>query len=80
MTLLPYPPTLSRPADALFIHAPTTLLLAILFLLDWMTCGFIALGWVIKDDDMRSKWVWQAVGCVAGVNFVAALWSALQRS
>jgi len=80
ITLIPYPPTLSRPIDALFIHAPITLLLAILFLLDWLSCGFIALGWIIEEKGKMGKWTWQAVGGVAGVNFVAAIWEMVQRS
>jgi hypothetical protein len=65
--------------DAVFIHAPITLLLAILFELDWLHNGFIALGWVIKDEAKWGKWTWQAVGCVGGVNLVAAIWEGITR-
>ncbi|WVQ77934.1 hypothetical protein IAT38_000014 [Cryptococcus sp. DSM 104549] len=78
-TLLYYPPTLKRPVDALFIHAPMTMFLAILFELDWLHSGFISLNWVIKHEESRGKYTWQAVACVAAVNVVAALWSGAKR-
>ena len=65
--------------DALFIHAPMTLFLAVLFELDWMHTGFIALGWVIKDDHHRLKWTWQAVIAIASTNVVAAIWAGVRR-
>ena len=55
-----------------------TMLLAILFELDWMHNGFIALGWVIKDETLWGKWTWQAVGVVAGVNVVTAVWAGIR--
>lgn len=79
ITLLSYPATLARPLDALFIHAPMTMLLAILFELDWLHSGFIALGWVIKDETKWSKWLWPAVGGVMGVNLVTAIWEGITR-
>nr|KIR83380.1 hypothetical protein I308_06272 [Cryptococcus tetragattii IND107] len=79
MTLLYYPPTLKRPMDAIFIHAPMTMFLAILFQLDWLHSGFIAIGWVIKDESKWGKYTWQAVACVAGVNIVSALWAGARR-
>ncbi|OWZ59556.1 hypothetical protein J007_00887 [Cryptococcus neoformans] len=79
MTLLYYPPTLKRPMDAIFIHAPMTMFLAILFQLDWLHSGFIAVGWIIKDESKWSKYTWQAVACVASVNIVSALWAGARR-
>ncbi|KGB80347.2 hypothetical protein CNBG_6185 [Cryptococcus deuterogattii R265] len=79
MTLLYYPPTLKRPMDAIFIHAPMTMFLAILFQLDWLHSGFIAIGWVIKDENKWGKYTWQAVACVAGVNIVSALWAGARQ-
>lgn len=78
-TLRSYPLTLKRPMDALFIHAPMVLLLAILFELDWLHNGFIALGWVIKDEYRWGKWTWQAVISVGAVNIVAAIWEGITR-
>ncbi|RXK36731.1 hypothetical protein M231_05966 [Tremella mesenterica] len=80
LTLLYYPVTLKRPLDALFIHAPMTMLLAILFELDWAHNGFVALGWIMKDGQERNKWVWWAVGVVAGANVVAAIWEGIRRN
>jgi hypothetical protein len=54
-------------------------LFAILFELDWLHNGFIALGWDIKDQHMWTKYTWQAVGSLAGVNFVMALWEGITR-
>ncbi|WVN88955.1 uncharacterized protein L203_104170 [Cryptococcus depauperatus CBS 7841] len=79
ITLLFYPPTLKHPIDAIFIHTPITMLLAILFQLDWLHSGFISLGWIIKDETKWGKYTWQAVGCVAGVNVVSALWAGAKR-
>ena len=79
VTLYNYPSTLKRPMDALFIHAPMTLLLAILFELDWLHNGFIALGWVIKKEKYWSKWLWPAVAGVGGVNVITALWAGFTR-
>ncbi|OWT41607.1 hypothetical protein J008_00882 [Cryptococcus neoformans] len=79
MTLLYYPPTLKRPMDAIFIHAPMTMFLAILFQLDWLHSGFIAVGWIIKDESKWGKYTWQAVACVASVNIVSALWAGARR-
>jgi hypothetical protein len=79
LTLLKYPPTYHRPLDTIFIHAPISLLFAILFELDWLHNGFIALGWDIKDQHMWTKYTWQAVGSLAGVNFVMALWEGITR-
>jgi hypothetical protein len=79
VTLHQYPSTLKRPMDALFIHAPMTLLLAILFQLDWLHNGFIALGWVIKKEKYWSKWLWPAVAGVGGVNVITALWAGFTR-
>ncbi|RSH95706.1 hypothetical protein EHS25_000798 [Saitozyma podzolica] len=78
-TLRFYPLTLKRPMDALFIHAPMVLLLAILFELDWLHNGFIALGWVIKDEYRWGKWTWHAVISVGAVNIVAAIWEGITR-
>jgi hypothetical protein len=78
-TLRFYPLTLKRPMDALFIHAPMVLLLATLFELDWLHNGFIALGWVIKDEYRWGKWTWQAVGSVGAVNVVVAIWEGFTR-
>ncbi|WWC69795.1 uncharacterized protein I206_103738 [Kwoniella pini CBS 10737] len=79
ITLLYYPVTLKRPIDALFIHAPMTMFLAILFQLDWMHNGFVALGWFIKEETAREKYTWQAVGAVAAVNFISAIWAGIKR-
>ncbi|OCF72199.1 hypothetical protein I204_07464 [Kwoniella mangroviensis CBS 8886] len=79
ITLLYYPVTLKRPIDAIFIHAPMTMFLAILFELDWLHNGFVALGWFIKEETAREKYTWQAVGAVAGVNAVAAIWAGVKR-
>ncbi|ORY32107.1 hypothetical protein BCR39DRAFT_524185 [Naematelia encephala] len=79
LTLLMYPPTLRRPIDALFIHAPMTMLLAILLELDWMHNGFVALGWDIREEKSREKYTWQAVACIAAVNIVVALWAGFRR-
>ncbi|KAL7422087.1 hypothetical protein Q5752_002730 [Cryptotrichosporon argae] len=79
LTLLPYPPTLRRPLDALFVHAPITLFLAFLLELAWLHNGFVALGWVIRDEHLWSRWTWQAVASVAAVNFVTAIWEAFTR-
>ncbi|RSH83643.1 hypothetical protein EHS25_005547 [Saitozyma podzolica] len=78
-TLRFYPLTLKRPMDALFIHAPMVLLLATLFELEWLHNGFIALGWVIKDEYRWGKWTWQAVGSVGAVNVVVAIWEGVTR-
>ena len=77
--LLRYPPTLSRPIDTAFIHAPMSLLLVILFELDWLHNGFIALGWGNKNEDMWAKYTWQAVGFVGGVNLIMAIWEGIKR-
>ena len=69
---------MSRPLDTIFIHAPMALLLAILFELDWVHNGFIALNWRIHDGDDREKYTWQAVAFIAGVNVVAALWEGIR--
>ncbi|ODN99320.1 hypothetical protein I350_07487 [Cryptococcus amylolentus CBS 6273] len=79
LTLLPYPPTLKRPLDALFIHAPMTMFLAILFQVDWIHTGFIAMGWVTSGKESWGRWTWQAVGCVAGTQVVSAIWSGIRR-
>ncbi|WVQ98414.1 hypothetical protein IAU59_005537 [Kwoniella sp. CBS 9459] len=78
-SLLYYPVTLRRPIDALFIHAPMTMFLAILFQLDWLHNGFIVLGWDIQSKEEWGKYTWQAVGCVVGVNVVAAIWAGVKR-
>ncbi|KAK8870052.1 hypothetical protein IAR55_000622 [Kwoniella newhampshirensis] len=78
-TLLYYPATLKRPIDALLVHAPMTMLLAILFELDWLHNGFVALGWVIEEKKEWGRYTWQAVGFVAGVNVVAAIWAGARR-
>ncbi|WVR04924.1 hypothetical protein IAU60_001936 [Kwoniella sp. DSM 27419] len=79
ITLLYYPVTLKRPIDALFIHAPMTMFLAILFELDWMHNGFIALGWDIQEKHDWGRYTWQAVAVVAAVNVVTALWAGYKR-
>lgn len=56
------------------------LLFAILFQVDWLHNGFIALGWVIRKESQLSRYVWPAVGSVAGVNVVAAIWAGARRS
>ena len=82
--MLKYPPTLARPVDTILIHAPTTLLLAILLQLDWIHNGFIALKWIIHDQggkhfEAMSKHVWQAVIVVAAVNVVVAIYTGIRR-
>ncbi|OCF31459.1 hypothetical protein I316_06861 [Kwoniella heveanensis BCC8398] len=79
ISLLYYPVTLRRPIDALFIHAPMTMFLAILFELDWLHNGFIVLGWDIQSKEEWGRYTWQAVGCVVGVNLVAAIWAGAKR-
>jgi hypothetical protein len=79
ITLYQYPSTLKRPMDAIFIHAPMTLLLAILFQLDWLHNGFIALGWVIEKKKYWGKWLIPAVAGVGSVNVVTALWAGFTR-
>jgi hypothetical protein len=79
ITLIYYPPTFKRPLDTVFIHVPMTMLLAMLFELDWITNGFIALGWVSEDRKLWYRYTWQAVGAIAGVNFVAAIWEGIRR-
>ena len=79
LTLLKYPPTLSRPLDTVLIHAPTTLLLAILFELDWLHNGFIALGWVTETRKDWGRHTWQAVIGIAAVNVIVALWAGFRR-
>ncbi|WRT66802.1 uncharacterized protein IL334_003765 [Kwoniella shivajii] len=78
-TLLYYPVTLRRPIDAIFIHAPMTMFLAILFELDWLHNGFVALGWFIKTETAREKYTWQAVAAVAAVNVITAVWAGVKR-
>jgi len=56
-----------------------TMLLAILFELDWLHNGFIALGWIIEEKSQRGIWTWQAVGFLAAVNVVAAVWEGIRR-
>lgn len=65
--------------DALFIHAPMTMLLAILFELDWLHNGFIALGWTIEEKAQRGQWTWPAVGLIAAVNLLSAIWEGVRR-
>ncbi|ORX39626.1 hypothetical protein BD324DRAFT_614396 [Kockovaella imperatae] len=79
LTLLKYPPTMKRPLDTIFIHAPMALLLAILFEVDWVHNGFIALNWRIHDRSDRDDYTWQAVAFIASVNIVAALWEGIRR-
>ena len=56
-----------------------TMLLAILFELDWLHNGFIALGWVIESREEMGKYTWTAVGCIAAVNVISAIWEAVRR-
>lgn len=56
-----------------------TMLLAILFELDWLHNGFIALGWVIKDETKWSKWLTPAVASIFSVNVVVAIWEGITR-
>ncbi len=56
-----------------------TMLLAILFELDWIHNGFIALGWVIEEKKEMGKWTWPAVGFVFAVNIVGAIWEGVRR-
>jgi hypothetical protein len=42
--------------------------------------GFIALGWVIKDEAKWGKWTWQAVAAVGGVNVVMAIFEGIRRN
>ena len=79
LTLLKYPQTLKRPMDTILIHAPTTLLLAILFELDWLHNGFIAMGWVTETRKDWGTHTWQAVIGIASVNVIVALWAGFRR-
>ena len=79
VTLLYYPATLARPIDALFIHAPMTMLLAVLFELDWLHNGFVAVNWVIKNEEQWGRYTWPAVGLVAAVNVITAGWEGVKR-
>jgi len=55
------------------------MLLAILFELDWMHNGFVALGWWIRDESQRERYTWPAVGLIAAVNIIAAVWEGIRR-
>lgn len=78
VTLLPYPASLRHPVDALFVHAPIILLSVILFELDWLHTGFIALDWVVEDKAKWAKWTWQAVGAIGAVNLIMAIWEGVR--
>lgn len=49
------------------------MMLVILFLIDWLDNGFIALGWEAWDLTNYGKYSWQAVGAITGVNLVGLL-------
>jgi hypothetical protein len=56
-----------------------TMLLAILFELDWLHSGFLAMGWVIRKEKFWSKWLLPAVIGVGSVNIVTAIWAGITR-
>jgi hypothetical protein len=56
------------------------MLLAILFELDWLHNGFIALDWVMENRHDRDRYTWQAVGFVLGVNVVSAIYEGIRRN
>lgn len=74
VTLLKYPASIMHPLRAVFIHGATTLFVCILFNLTWGHNGFVALKWVVKNEDLLNKWTWPAVGTVLGTNIVSVLW------
>lgn len=80
ITLIPYQPTFSRPLDALFIHAPTLLLTAVLFNLDWLHNGLIALGWVFEERKDQVRHIWPVIGALVGVNVIMAIYEGVTQS
>ena len=56
------------------------MLLAILFELDWIHNGFIALDWVMESRHDRDRYTWQAVGLVLGTNIVSAIYEGIRRN
>jgi hypothetical protein len=71
---------MKRPIDAFFIHGPVVLMLAILFELDWLHNGFIAVGWVMENRHDRDAYEWQAVGGLIVVNVIAAIYEGVRRN
>ncbi|CED84874.1 hypothetical protein [Phaffia rhodozyma] len=57
----------------LFVYTPMKMMLAIVFLLEWLDNGFIVLGWESRDPATYAKYSWQAIGILAGVNVVGLL-------
>lgn len=78
LTLLAHPPSpRHRPLDSLFIHAPMTLFFTILFTLDWVHNGFIALNWLsLPDSSNPYAKTWQAVLALLLVHATLAVWIA----
>lgn len=80
LTLLSHPSSpRHRPLDTLFIHAPMTLFFVILFTLDWLHNGFIALNW-LSLPDLKNPYAktWQAVLVLFLVHGALAVWVALR--
>ncbi len=79
LTLLRHPQSSSRPLDSLFIYAPMSLLFVVLFSLDWLHNGLIALGWLAPPDAADPfRYTWQATLALLAVNLVVAAWIALR--
>jgi hypothetical protein len=79
LTLLRHPQSRSRPLDSIFIHAPMTLFFVVVFGLDWLHNGFIALGWLsLIDSPTQFKYTWQAVLALLIVNALIAAWTAIR--
>lgn len=79
ITLFRFPSTLTRPIDAVFIHGPMTMLLAILFELDWAHNGFITLGWIIADENHSGGRLSAAIGVILATNGITAIWEGFTR-
>jgi hypothetical protein len=76
ITLRAYRPTFAHPLTAALVHTPISLLLPLL-LAGLLHNGSVALGWVIDKHAKWDRWVWPAVGGIAGVHGVCAVWECL---
>lgn len=56
------------------------MLTAILFELDWLHNGFVALDWIIEERKQRGKYTWPAVGGVAAVNLITAIFEGVRQN
>ncbi|GHJ90411.1 hypothetical protein NliqN6_6813 [Naganishia liquefaciens] len=75
ITLLSHRQSKRRPLDSIFIHAPMTMFFVILFGIDWLHNGFIALNWLsLMDQSNPYQHWWKAVLALFGVNLLLAVW------